>query len=215
MIRSCTSSKNGSVATAPFPFLNFSGVPDVAADLAVGVVLNLIFEVALRTEKGDVGIGRPRPVLIVLEEAHRYLGADASDLARKSANRIAREGRKYGVGLLLVTQRPSELPDTALAQCGTILALRLSNAGDQSTIRAALPDMISGLASVLPSLRTGEALVSGEAVVLPARVMLDLPRPQPDAADPSLATWRKQATTPDVSSALAAWRGTFGETTND
>lgn len=193
--------------------LDFSGVPSVAADLAVGLVLNLIFEVALRSDSD--GIGRPRPVLVVLEEAHRYLGAGASELTRSSANRIAREGRKYGVGLLLVTQRPSELPDTALAQCGTILALRLSNSEDQSTIRAALPDMISGLASVLPSLRTGEGVVSGESVVLPARVVLDLPRPEPDAADPSLGSWREQPSMPDVSSALAAWRGTFGESGDD
>lgn len=195
--------------------LDFSGVPSVAADLAVGLVLDLIFEVAVRSERDTVGIGRPRPVLVVLEEAHRYLGGEASDLTRNSANRIAREGRKYGVGLLLVTQRPSELPDTALAQCGTILALRLSNAEDQGTIRASLPDMISGLASVLPSLRTGEGIVSGESVVLPARVVLDLPKPQPDAADPSLAPWREEPSVPDVSSALAAWRGTFGGTTDD
>ena len=195
--------------------LDFSGVPSVAADLAVGLVLNLVFEVALRSELGTIGIGRPRPVLIVLEEAHRYLGGGASDLTRNSANRIAREGRKYGVGLLLVTQRPSELPDTALAQCGTILALRLSNSEDQGRIRAALPDMISGLASVLPSLRTGEGIVSGESVVVPARVMLDLPRPQPDAADPSLSPWREEPTIPDVSPALAAWRGTFGDIGND
>ena len=195
--------------------LDFSGVPSVAADLGVGLVLNLVFEVALRSDPGTTGIGRPRPVLIVLEEAHRYLGGGASDLTRNSANRIAREGRKYGVGLLLVTQRPSELPDTALAQCGTILALRLSNSEDQGTIRAALPDMISGLASVLPSLRTGEGIVSGESVVLPARVMLDLPNPEPDAADPSLAPWREEPSTPDVSAALAAWRGTFGETGDD
>ena len=199
----------------PVSVLDFSGAPSEAADVAIGLVLDLMFEVALRTRKTDDGIGRPRPVLIVLEEAHRYLGASASALARDSANRIAREGRKYGVGLLLVTQRPSELPDTALAQCGTILALRLSNAEDQGTIRAALPDMISSLASVLPSLRTGEALVSGEAVVLPARVMLDLPKPQPDAEDPSLANWRAKPTTPDISPALAAWRGTFGETSDD
>lgn len=195
--------------------LDFSGVPSVAADLAVGLVLNLVFEVALRSEAGTAGIGRPRPVLIVLEEAHRYLGGGASDLTRNSANRIAREGRKYGVGLLLVTQRPSELPDTALAQCGTILALRLSNSEDQGRIRAALPDMISGLASVLPSLRTGEGIVSGESVVVPARVMLDLPRPQPDAEDPSLSPWREEPSVPDVSPALAAWRGTFGDISND
>ena len=189
--------------------LDFSGVPSHAADLAIGVVLNLIFEVALRCKFDGPGIGRPSPVLIVLEEAHRYLGDHASTLTRDSANKIAREGRKYGVGLLLVTQRPTELPDTALAQCGTLVALRLSNSEDQSTIRAALPDAIAGLASVLPSLRTGEGVVSGESIILPARVLFDMPNPKPLADDPSLDPWRNQPKLPDVGPALAEWRGTY------
>jgi DNA helicase HerA-like ATPase len=159
--------------------LDFSGVPAEAADLAIGVILNLLFELAVRTPIEGPGIGRPSPVLIVLEEAHRYLGEGATALTRDAANRIAREGRKYGTGLLLVTQRPAELPDTALAQCGTLIALRLANSSDQTTIRAALPDSVAGLAAVLPSLRTGEAVISGEALV------------------------------PDVRPALAAWRGTY------
>jgi hypothetical protein len=189
--------------------LDFNGVPFAAADLAIGVILNLIFEVSLRCESGGPGIGRPSPVLIVLEEAHRYLGAGASTLTRESANRIAREGRKYGVGLLMVTQRPTELPDTALAQCGTLIALRLSNTEDQGAIRAALPDTVAGLAAVLPSLRTFEAIISGESVVLPARMLIDLPDPMPHAEDPSLSPWREQPHAPDVGPALAAWRGTY------
>jgi hypothetical protein len=193
----------------PISVLDFSGVPSTAADLAVGVVLSLLFEVSLRSEPGGPGVGRPSPVLVVLEEAHRYLGEGASTLTRDSANRIAREGRKYGIGLLLVTQRPTELPKTALAQCGTLISLRLSNAEDQGAIRAALPDTVSGLAAVLPSLRTGEAVVSGEAVVLPARMLLDKPDPMPLAEDPSLDPWRAQPRVPDVGPALAAWRGTY------
>ena len=193
----------------PVSVLDFSGVPAGAADAAIGVVLNLVFEVALRCEHGGPGIGRPSPVLIVLEEAHRYLGDGASMLTRESANRIAREGRKYGVGLLLVSQRPTELPKTALAQCGTIVALRLSNSEDQGAIRSALPDAIAGLAAVLPSLRTHEAVVSGEALVLPARVILDNPEPWPQAEDPSLKPWRRGPQLPDVQPALAAWRGTY------
>jgi hypothetical protein len=107
--------------------LDFSGVPATAADLAIGVILNLLFEICLRSVKGGPGVGRASPVLIVLEEAHRYLGTAASGLTRNSANRIAREGRKYGIGLMVVTQRPTELPETALAQCGTLIALRLAN----------------------------------------------------------------------------------------
>ena len=200
--------------TNPVSVLDFSGVPTLAADLAIGVVLNLIFEVSLRCSYNGPGIGRPSPVLVVLEEAHRYLGDHASVLTRDSTNRIAREGRKYGVGLWLVTQRPAELPDTALAQCGTLIALRLSNSEDQGTIRAALPDTISGLASVLPSLRTGEGVVSGESVILPARVLFDLPNPKPQADDPSLNPWRQEPQLPDIGPAIAAWRGTY-EGNND
>ncbi len=194
----------------PLSVLDFSGVPAEAADLAIGVVMNLIFEIAVRSEADGPGLGRPNPVLIVLEEAHRYLGEGASSLTRESANRIAREGRKYGVGLMLVTQRPTELPRTALAQCGTLVALRLSNSEDQGAIRAALPDTVAGLAAVLPSLRTGEAIVSGEALVLPSRVLIDRPSPEPKAEDPSLKPWREVKVPVDSSRALAAWRGTYG-----
>ena len=193
----------------PLSVLDFSGVPAAAADAAIGVVLNLVFEVALRCERDEAGIGRPSPVLVVLEEAHRYLGESASALTRGSANRIAREGRKYGVGLLLVTQRPTELPKTALAQCGTIVALRLSNSEDQGAIKTALPDAVAGLAAVLPSLRTHEAIISGEALVLPARAVLDNPDPWPAAEDPSLRSWRRDPQVPDVEPALAKWRGTY------
>jgi DNA helicase HerA-like ATPase len=196
----------------PISVLDFSGVDADAADVAIGVVLNLLFEVSLRCAKDGPGIGRPSPVLVVLEEAHRYLGDGASALTRDSANRIAREGRKYGIGLLLVSQRPTELPNTALAQCGTIIALRLSNSEDQNTIRSALPDAVAGLAAVLPSLRTHEAIISGEAVILPARACLDKPSPWPQAEDPSLKPWRLEPKLPAVGSALASWRGTNEET---
>lgn len=193
----------------PISVLDFSGVPATATDLAIGVVLNLLFEVSIRSDVNGPGVGRASPVLVVLEEAHRYLGDSAGPLTRDSANRIAREGRKYGIGLLLVTQRPTELPDTALAQCGTIIALRLSNAEDQGAIRAALPDTVAGLAAVLPSLRTGEAVVSGEAVILPSRVLLDMPDPKPLADDPSLTPWRREPEVRDIAPSLAAWRGTY------
>lgn len=198
----------------PISVLDFSGVPALAADLAIGVVLNLLFEIALRSKPEGPGIGRPSPVLVVLEEAHRYLGTSANQVTRDSANRIAREGRKYGMGLLLVTQRPTELPETALAQCGTLIALRLTNAGDQGAIRAALPDTVAGLAAVLPSLRTGEAIVSGEALVLPVRAILDKPNPMPLAEDPTLENWRQAPYRPNIEEPLAAWRGTY-EAQND
>jgi hypothetical protein len=193
----------------PVSVLDFNGVPAEASEAAIGVVLSLLFEVAVRSPIDGPGIGRPTPVLVVLEEAHRYLGDAAIELARASANRIAREGRKYGIGLMLVTQRPSELPETALAQCGTLVALRLSNSSDQGKIRAALPDTVSGLAAILPSLRTGEAVVSGEAVALPSRTLIRKPDPLPLAEDPSLEPWRREKTPPDVAPALVAWREAY------
>lgn len=195
--------------TKPVSVLDFNGVPDDAAELAIGVILKLLFDVAIRTPNGNVGIGRPNPVLIVLEEAHRYLGEAAAPIARNAANKIAREGRKYGIGLMLVTQRPSDLPDTALAQCGTIIALRLSNSADQGKIRMAMPDSVAGLAETLPSLRTGEAIISGEGLVLPTRALLDRPNPLPLAEDPSLESWRNGQGTRDTAPALAKWRGIY------
>ncbi len=190
--------------------LDFSGVPSEVTDLAVGTILQLLFEVAVRSHSD--GIGRPRPVFILLEEAHRYLGSEASvKVAAEAANRIAREGRKYGVGLALISQRPSELPETALAQCGTVVALRLTNGTDQSRVKAALPDAVAGLADALPSLRTGEALVSGEAIALPTRVLFDQPEPEPNASDPSVESWRAPAALNDLAAAVARWRGLDAE----
>ena len=197
--------------TKPISVLDFSGVPTQAADVAIGTVTNLLFELALRSRPEGPGIGRPQPLLIVLEEAHRFLSKEATSGTRDAASRIAREGRKYGVGLMLVSQRPSELPDTALSQCGTLISLRLSNSTDQGTIRAALPDAIDGLANVLPSLRTGEAIVSGEAVALPARVMVDKPNPMPQSEDPSTDVWRREKDLPVLTNALLEWRGIYQE----
>ena len=199
--------------TDPISVLDFSGVPTYAADVAVGTVMMLLFELALRSNPEGPGIGRPSPVLIVLEEAHRYLGEQAAATTLKATSRIAREGRKYGVGMMLVSQRPSELPDTALSQCGTLIALRLTNSTDQARIRAALPDAIEGLAAVLPSLRTGEAIASGEAIALPARVLVDRPSPMPRSEDPSTGVWRREKALPDLTSALQEWRGTYQEET--
>ena len=192
---------------APISVLDFAGVPADVADVAIGVILKLLFDLSTQSTSTD-GVGRGRPVLVALEEAHRYLSeAPSTGLARAAVNRIAREGRKYGVGLCLVTQRPSELPETALSQCGTIISLRLTNSADQATVRSALPDAVAALASVLPSLRTGEALISGEAIALPTRTALRRPDPEPRAADASLDGWRMSpAATPIVDAVVERWR---------
>ena len=201
--------------TQPVSVLDFSGVPTEAADIAIGAVMRLIFELAVRSGTEGLGIGRSQPVLLIVEEAHRFIGEQSATGTREAVNRIAREGRKYGMGLMLVSQRPSELPDTALSQCGTLIALRLSNAADQGRIRTALPDEIGGLAASLPALRTGEAIVSGEAIALPARVLVDRPSPMPQSEDPSTGLWRQKKTLPDLTSALQQWRGIYQEGTEE
>lgn len=201
--------------THPISVLDFSGVPTEAADLAIGAVMKLIFELATRSDIGGPGIGRSQPVLLIVEEAHRFIGEQSDVSTREAVNRIAREGRKYGMGLMLVSQRPSELPDTALSQCGTLIALRLSNSTDQGRVRTALPDETGGLAASLPALRTGEAIVSGEAIALPARVLVDRPSPSPQSEDPSTGLWRKRKALPDLKSALQQWRGIYQEETEE
>ena len=103
--------------------------------------------------------GKEQPLLIVLEEAHNYLKSGDDSISSKAVQSISKEGRKYGVGLLLVTQRPSELDETVLSQCGTIIALRMNNSKDRSHIRSAIQDELQTMVDLLPSLRAGEAVI--------------------------------------------------------
>lgn len=189
--------------------LDFSGIPSEAADVAIGAALTILFEVAVACPP-DEGIGRARPVLIVIEEAHRFIGQTVSQtagVAKHATERIAREGRKYGLGLMVVSQRPAELSETALSQCGTFISMRLTNSGDQNRVKAALPDTVANLSEALPSLRTGEALVTGEAVALPTRVQIERPAPEPSAKDPAMVSWEGDEEENDVNNAVARWRG--------
>jgi DNA helicase HerA-like ATPase len=114
--------------------------------------------------------------LIVCEEAHRYVSSDGVTsfaLTREAIARIAKEGRKYGVSLCLVSQRPSELSTTILSQCNTIFALRMSNEHDQNFVRKALPDGAAGLLAALPALHNREAIVVGEGATVPMRFRFD------------------------------------------
>ncbi len=193
----------------PVSVLDFNGVPTEAADVAIGAVLTLLFEVAVSCP-AEQGVGRARPVWIILEEAHRFIGQTVSDTAgaaKNAAERIAREGRKYGLGLMVVSQRPAELSETTLSQCGTLISMRLTNPGDQGRIKSALPDTVANLAEALPALRTGESLVTGEATTLPTRALIDRPTPEPAASDPGLASWLGSRLENDTVLAVARWRG--------
>ena len=120
----------------------------------------------------------------------------------------SKRARKYGVGGIAVSQRPSDLDETILSQCGTFISLRLTNSTDQGRIRATVPDEVSGLIDLLPTLRTGEALVSGEAIQMPSRTVVDLVDPRPRSDDPSISeTWsRPRADAADYAAAIASWR---------
>ena len=157
------------VAGKPISILDFSGIPSEALNVVVSVVARLAFELATWSE-------RRIPVLLVCEEAHRYIPADKSlgfHSTRRIIGRIAKEGRKYGVSLGIISQRPSELEASTLSQCSTIFSMRLSNELDQNFVRAAIPDGAAELLSFLPSLGTAETMVFGESVNLPMRVILN------------------------------------------
>ena len=157
------------VNNKPISILDFSGIPSEALNVVVSVVSRMAFELATWSE-------RKIPVLLVCEEAHRYIPSDPSlgfHSTRKIIARIAKEGRKYGVSLGIISQRPSELEASTLSQCSTIFSMRLSNEVDQNFVRAAVPDGAAELLSFLPSLGTAETMVFGESVNLPMRVILN------------------------------------------
>ena len=192
--------------------LDLAGVPFEVMDVVVGVATRIMFE-AMFWGRDLPGIGRQRPLLIVYEEAHAYLPRGGtsqfvSGYAATAVRRVFREGRKYGVGAMLVSQRPSDLDETILSQCGTFIAMRLANSDDKSRVRSAVPDSLAGLIDLLPALRTGEGLVLGEAVQIPSRVRFPLVEPRPASDDPPVVKRWRQERTPDTPYHLAAtgWR---------
>ncbi len=136
--------------------------------------------------KTNIG-GKKQPLFIVLEEAHNYLKAGENSISSRTVQTIAKEGRKYGVGLLLVTQRPSELDEIVLSQCGTMIALRMNNSKDRGYIKSAVQDELQTMVDLLPSLRTGEGLISGEAVKIPSRVKFYKISNAPKSSDPKVS----------------------------
>jgi hypothetical protein len=153
---------------------------------------------------------REFPILLVCEEAHVYIPkASESQFAgsRKSMERIAKEGRKYGVGLAVVSQRPHEVSDTVLSQCGTFICLRITNPEDQGYVRGLVPESEGDLVSILAGLGRGEALVLGEAVPLPIRVQFDKPNPAPNSDDVDFyEKWKNGPDDLDVDSIVKRWR---------
>lgn len=205
----------------PITILDLSGIPSSVLNDLIGALLRILYDALFWARNLPEG-GRERPLLIVLEEAHAYLSRENSGSAAAIVRRIAKEGRKYGVGMMIVSQRPSEIDSTILSQCGTIFAMRLANDTDRNHVTSAASDNLKGLFELLPILRTGEAIIVGEAVSLPVRTLIEPPAKdrRPDSVDPRVAVrgsleydgfdgaggWNQKRDIPDYTSVVRQWR---------
>jgi uncharacterized protein len=192
----------------PVTILDLSGVPSEVMSSISGTLLKIIYDGLFWGVNTKVG-GKNQPLLIVLEEAHSYLKAGEHSISSRTVQMIAKEGRKYGVGLLLVTQRPSELDETVLSQCGTMIALRMNNSKDRGHVRSAVQDELQSMVDLLPSLRTGEAIISGEAVKLPSRIKFFKIANAPKSSDPKASeNWLKTIENPqeEYKRLVKSWR---------
>lgn len=168
----------------PISIIDVSGVPSDITSTVVAVLSRLVFDYAIWSRNEP-----QRPILLVCEEAHRYIPSDrvsGDSAVRTILERIAKEGRKYGVSLGLITQRPSDLAEGVLSQCGTIISMRLNNDRDQAYVRAAMPEGARGFLDSIPALRNRECIICGEGVSIPIRVALDTLEEQkrPASEDP-------------------------------
>ncbi|PMZ71810.1 ATP-binding protein [Pseudomonas sp. FW305-70] len=192
----------------PITIFDLSGMPSARLTLLLGAVLDIIFESAIWGRNVTEGM-RERPLLVVLEEAHRYLGKSENGHSKEMVQRIAKEGRKFGVGAMIVSQRPSEIDETILSQCGTIISLRINNSTDRGIVKAAMSDGLAGIVDSLPILRTGEAIIVGEAAQLPTRCRFNvLPDDKyPNSGDPKIGEkWNSARSDEDYSKLVRAWR---------
>ncbi len=172
--------------------LDLSNVPFEVMDITVGLITRFVYD-SMFWGRNEPNTGRNRPLLIAYEEAHSYLGKNDTIYAKEAVERIFKEGRKFGLGAVVISQRPSELSETILAQVGTFIALRLTNSSDQAIVKSMAPDNMNSLINLLPALRIGEAVIVGEAINIPSRVRLPLQSPRPDSADPELVkAWMKE-----------------------
>lgn len=169
-----------------------SGVPSGILHDIIGILLRVMYDSMFWSRNLKQG-GRTRPLLIVMEEAHNYLGSDNYSRASKVVRRLVKEGRKYGISAMVVSQRPSEIDPTILSQCGTTIALRLTNSNDRGIIANSISDNLSNLVNMLPILKTGESIIVGEAVKMPMRAIITFPekKNRPDSNDPIVASAEK------------------------
>ena len=192
----------------PITIFDVSGLPSEVLPTIVGTMLRIIYDMLYWAQDLPIG-GRKQPLLVVIDEAHRFVPEGEDSSAHRTLAMIAKEGRKYGTGLMLVTQRPSEIDNAVLSQCGSMIALRITNTADRNKVNAVVPDDLGGLVDQLPSLRTGEGVFLGEVMPIPSRVRVRKARHKPVGDNPKLPEVWQVAERPDgalYSQALENWR---------
>ena len=189
----------------PVTIIDLSGIPSEVLNVVVSVLCRLAFDFALWSET-------PIPLTIICEEAHRYAPRDKElgfEAAKRALFRIAKEGRKYGVSLCVVSQRPSDLAPGLLSECNTMFAFRMTSHEDQDIVRSAVPEASHGLMNFLPALRNGEAIAVGEGVAMPMRICFS---PLPEGRRPKSATtsftmaWSKDSDGSHIEQTVERWR---------
>ena len=195
--------------------IDLSGVPFEVLSITVSLISRMIFEYGYFYKRlrnsidPNEKINNDIPILLVYEEAHKYV--PNSDLvkyrsSKKSIERIAKEGRKYGITLLLASQRPSEISETIFSQCNNFIAMRLTNPVDQGYVKKLLPDTLGTLIDKMPSLKQGEALLVGESIILPSIVQIDRCTPEPSSNDiPYWELWKDEWKTMDINKIKDEW----------
>ena len=202
----------GYLNKANITIVDLSGIPFEVLSITVSLVSRLIFDFCFHYSKmrHEIDALNDVPVMIVCEEAHNYI-PQRDDAAyrssRKSLERVAKEGRKYGLSLMVVSQRPSEVSETIFAQCNNFLALRLTNNADQNYVRRLFPDNSNGITDILPNLAPGECVVVGDAVLLPVVVQMPLPNPEPHSQSVRVhQEWKEQWRDVTFADVIGRWR---------
>lgn len=195
--------------------IDLSGVPFEVLSITVSLISRMLFELgyyytrARYIDNPEETLNNDTPFLLVYEEAHKY--APKSDLSKYSASkesieRIAKEGRKYGITLMLASQRPSEISETIFSQCNNFITMRLTNPTDQNYVKRLLPDTMGQLIDKMPTLKAGECLLIGDAIVIPSIVMIDECSPKPSSNDiPYLDLWKKEWQELDIQQITDIW----------
>jgi len=186
--------------------MDLSPVPFDVRNSVISLIMRCLFDFSYWYRRVN---GVSYPIAVFADEAHIYLNDNDSSArpARESAERIAKEGRKYGISLTVISQRPREVSATILSQCNSFLCLRISNPDDQSYVKSLLPDSVRGITSMFSILRRGECILLGDSVMMPTRIRIDPPDPTPHSDDTSFYNaWNNEPDDLDVSAVLDAWR---------